>query len=42
MKSYQNLLAKGLKDQYLGMNIKQKKGIKIQQMSIDIFLIHTF
>ena len=32
-------LAKDLKDQFIGMNIKQKMRIKIQQMNINIFLI---
>ena len=31
MKNYQNLLGKDLKDQFIGMNIKQKVAIKIQQ-----------
>ena len=34
---YQNFLAEDLKDQFIGMNIKQKVRIKIQQMNIDIF-----
>ena len=37
IKSYQNLLAKDLKVQFIRMNIKQKKRIKIQQMNLDIF-----
>ena len=37
-KNYQNFLAKDLKDHFTGMNIKQKVRIKIQRMSIDIFL----
>ena len=36
-KNYQNFLVKDLKDQFIGMNIKQKVRIKIQQMNIDIF-----
>ena len=32
-----NFLAKDLKDQFIGMNLKQKVGIKIHQMNIDIF-----
>ena len=36
IKNYQNLLAKDLKDQFIGINIKQKVRIKIQQMNIDI------
>ena len=35
-KNYQNFLAKYLKDQFLGMNAKQKVRIKIRQMNIDI------
>ena len=38
IKNYQNLLAKGLKDKCIGMNIKQKMKIKIRQTSIQIFL----
>ena len=38
IKNYQNFLAKDLKDQFIGMSIKQKFRIKIQQMNIDIFL----
>ena len=34
-KYYQNFLAKDLKD--IGMNIKQRVRVKIQQMSTDIF-----
>ena len=30
-------LSKGLKDQFIGMDIKQKERIKIQQMNIDTF-----
>ena len=30
-------LSKDLKDQFIGMNIKQKVKIKIRQMNIDIF-----
>ena len=37
IKNYQNLV-KDLKDQFIGMNLKQNKRIKIQQMNIDIFL----
>ena len=36
IKNYQNLLAKDLKDLFIGINIKQKVTIKIQQMNIDI------
>ena len=35
--NYQNFLAKNLKNQCIGINIKQKVGTKIQQMNIDIF-----
>ena len=38
IKNYQNFLAKNLKDQFIGMNIKRKVTIKIRQMNIDIFL----
>ena len=34
IKNYQNYLAKVLKDQFIGINIKQKQSIKIQQMNI--------
>ena len=37
IKNDQNFLSKDLKAQLIGLNIKQKVGIKIQQMSIDIF-----
>ena len=40
-KNYQNFLAKGLEDLFIGMNIKPKVRTKIQQMSIDIFLNQT-
>ena len=33
-----NLLAKDLRNQFIGLNIKQKVRIKIRQMNIDIFL----
>ena len=36
-KTYQNFLAKDLKDQCIGLNIKQKMRIKTQQMNIDVF-----
>ena len=39
--NYQNFLTKDLKDQILGVNIKQKVRIKLQQMSIDILSIQT-
>ena len=35
--NYQNFLAEDFKDQFIGMNIKQKVKMKIQQMNIDIF-----
>ena len=34
IKNYQNFLSKDLKDQFTGINIKQKQSIKIQQMNI--------
>ena len=37
IKNYQNFLLKGFKHYCIGMNLKQKVGIKIQQTSIDIF-----
>lgn len=37
IKNYQNYLAKDLKDQCIGMNMKQRVRIKILQMNIDIF-----
>ena len=37
IRNYQNVLVKDLKDQFIGMNIKQKVKIKMQQISIDIF-----
>ena len=38
IKNCQNVLAKDLKDKFIGMNIKQKVRTLIQQMNIDIFL----
>ena len=35
IKNYQNVLAKDFKDQFIGMNIKQKVRIKIQQTNSD-------
>ena len=37
IKNYQNVLVKELKDHFIGMNIKQKVRIKIQEMNTDIF-----
>ena len=37
MKNYQRFLAKDLEDEFIGLNIKQKLIIKIQQINIDIF-----
>ena len=39
--NYQNFLTKDLKDQIIGVNIKEKVRIKLQQMSIDILSIRT-
>ena len=39
--NYENFLAKDLKDQCIGMNIKQKMRIKSQQTTIDIFGIQN-
>ena len=36
IQNYQNFLAKELKDQCIGMSMKQKVRIKIRQMSIDV------
>ena len=36
-----DFLAKDLTEQFIGMNIKQKVRIKIQQMNVDIFLNQT-
>ena len=36
-KTYQNFLVKDLKDQCIGINIKQRMRIKTQQMNIDVF-----
>ena len=40
-KNCQNFLAKVFKNQSIGMNIKQKVRIKLQQTSLDIFLNQT-
>ena len=37
----QNFLAKNLKDQFIRMGIKQKVGIKIEQINTDIFSNQT-
>ena len=34
---YQNFLENDLKDQFIGMNVKQKEMIKIWQINLDIF-----
>ena len=41
IKNYQNFLVKDLKDQFIGMNTKQKVRIIIHQMNIDIFSNQT-
>ena len=41
IKNYQNFIAKNLKHQYIGLNIKQKVRMKIQQTSTDILLNQT-
>ena len=41
IKNYQNPLAKYLKDQCFGKNLKEKVKIKIRQMSMDIFSNYT-
>ena len=38
IKNCQNVLAKDLKDKFIGMNIKEKVRTLIQQMNVDIFL----
>ena len=37
IKNYKHFLVKDLKDQFIGMNIKQKVIIKIQQTNLDLF-----
>ena len=37
IKNYQNFLAKDLKNQFIGIDIKQKVRKKIIQMSIDVY-----
>ena len=37
IKKYQTFLVKNLKDQFVGMNIKQNVRIKIQQLNVNIF-----
>ena len=39
--NYQNLLAKDLKDQFIGKNMKQQEMIRIQLMNLDIFSNQT-
>ena len=39
-KNYQNFLGKDLKDQFIGMHIRQKLKIKAQRMNIGMFLKH--
>ena len=41
IKNYQNFLVNDLKDQFVGMNIKEKERIKMQQMDKDIFSNQT-
>ena len=36
IKNYENILAKDLEDQFIGMNTKQKVIIKIQKANLDI------
>ena len=40
-KNYQNILVKGLKNQFIGMNIEQKVRIKIQHNNKDIYSDQT-
>ena len=37
IKNYQNSLGKNLKDQFLGLNKRQKVRLKYDKMSIEIF-----
>ena len=37
IKNYQNVLAKDVKDQFIGMNMKLNVRLKILQMNLDIF-----
>ena len=37
IKNYQNFLTKNLKDQFIGMDTKQKVRIKTRLVNIDIF-----
>ena len=39
--NYQNILVKGLKNQFIGMNIEQKVRIKIQHNNKDIYSNQT-
>ena len=41
-KNYQNFFAKDLKDQFIGMNMKENVRIKIRKMSIDTFYNQVF
>ena len=41
IKKYQNILANDLKNQCIGINIKQTVRIKIRLISIDVFLNQT-
>ena len=40
-KNYQNFLAADFKDDFIGMNLKQKVRLKIQQMNVNIFSNQT-
>ena len=40
IKNYQKFLGKDLKDQFIGIHIRQKLKIKAQRMNIDMFLKH--
>ena len=35
IKNYQHILAKGLKDQFIGINLKQKIRVKIRQILLE-------
>ena len=39
IKNFQNSLAKDLKDEFLGMNVRQNVRLKYDKMSVDILLV---
>ena len=42
MRNYQNFLVKDLKDQFIGMNIRQKVMIKLQRTNLNLDLEDQF